>query len=97
MEKVITFAIFVLLPILAHAAAIATAGGEDVRITLYDEPCLLTAVVNLPYRAFWTEDGGKTFEGCWGGSRILPLVVTYWSDKTVVAIPRKAFVAVLGT
>ncbi len=85
--------LLLLLPLLAHASAIATAGGEGVRITLYDEPCAIEAVSNLPLRAQWVE-GEKTYEGCWSGSRILPLILTYWSDRTVVAIPRSAFSAI---
>jgi hypothetical protein len=65
--------------------------GQTVEVVLHDEPCALEAIANLPKRATWTEPG-KTYEGCWGPDPHLPIVQVYWSDRTVVAIPRRALV-----
>lgn len=77
-------------------AALLVASGNGVVVTLLDEPCALAAVTNLPRRATWLE-AGNTIEGCWAQSAILPLVLTYWADRTVVAIPASAFAASQGT
>ena len=75
----------------SNAAALYVADVEGVKISLTDEPCKLTmAVENLKYRATWTEKG-KTFEGCYGGHPFLPIVMAYFSDKTVVALPVEIF------
>ena len=59
--------------------------SEKARIVLYTEPCALKVEVsNLPGRATW-EEGGKTFEGCFGV--IDGIVAFYFSDKTVVTVP----------
>lgn len=87
---------FLILPLLAQAGVIATAGAGRVRVTLYDEPCALAAVSNLPRRAEWAENG-RTFEGCWGASRMLPIIMTYWSDKTVIPFLASAFARIHET
>jgi len=74
----------------AHAEPVVAAVAGNVRITLYDEPCVLTdAVVNLPNRATWDEDG-KHYEGCFG---FAPgdVVMAYFDDKTVAVVPKSAF------
>lgn len=71
------------------------AGGDGVRVLLHDEPCAMNQVSNLPRRATWIE-GGKTFEGCWGFRPNEGVVLAFFSDKTVVAIPLRAFVKVQG-
>lgn len=73
------------------AAPVATAGDEQVVITLTDEACTLTAVTNLKLRATWAEKG-VTHEGCYAVGH--GLVLTYWADKTVAAIPAGAFARV---
>ena len=84
-----------LFPTKSVAAPIAIGEHDGIKIVLFDEPCKLDAVTNLPRRATWTE-GGKTFEGCFGvmGGAV---VVGYFSDRTVAAIPAQAFVRVSGT
>lgn len=70
----------------AEPKAVATT--DKVTVTLYDEPCAIPAVKNLPFRATWKE-GGSTFEGCFtisGG-----LVMGYFDDRTVVGIDGRAF------
>jgi hypothetical protein len=79
---------FLLLAANAQAAPLAEAVSEGVTVTLTDEACALTAVSNLPLRATWDE-GVKRFEGCYGASGAL--VVAYWDDRSVTAIPVRAF------
>lgn len=68
-------------------AAELSLGG--VVISLYQEPCQLAAVENLPYRATWREASGN-FQGCFDvqhGS----VVVLYFEDRTVVTLPLAQF------
>jgi len=77
----------------ALAAPIYRAEAEGVVIILTDEDCKLPEVSNLKKRAVWKE-GGQSFEGCWGSHPAFPLVVTYFSDRTVVVVPLEMFVPV---
>ena len=72
----------------AKAAAIYQSEFDGIRVVLYDDACMLSAVANLPSRAEWTE-GGRTFDGCWarGGH----IIVAYFSDRTIVLFPVQAF------
>ncbi len=74
----------------AHAEPMAEARRSRARVVLFSEPCALTAVSNLPKRATW-EEGGRIFEGCWGGAEGLDFVLAYFEDLTVVAIPVLGF------
>lgn len=65
------------------------AAESGVVITLYDEPCGLPEVANLPFRAEWTE-GKVTFQGCWTQSPF-GVVAAYFTDKTVAVIPVQVF------
>jgi hypothetical protein len=67
-----------------------TASVQGVQITLYDEPCKLDAVANLPHRATWTEQG-KTFEGCFHFFEHVGLIVAYFADKSVAPMPPQIF------
>jgi hypothetical protein len=68
--------------------------GGDIKVLLYKEPCALkSSVSNLPYRATW-EEKGKKFEGCFGVDAEMGLVITYFSDKSVVVLPLSALVKV---
>lgn len=80
----------------ASASPLASVVRGGVSITLYDEPCVLAEIANLPYRAEWIEQGGKKFLGCWALSRA-GQVVLYFDDQTVLAIPMEAFLRVVGT
>jgi hypothetical protein len=87
--------LLLLLSFPAYAAPVATATSEGAVITLFDEPCALTEVSNLPMRATWT-DKGQTWEGCFS---VHPqgIVILYFSgDKTVAIAPRSAFQRVTG-
>lgn len=79
----------------AQAEPIYRAEAADAVVVLRSGPCALTAVENLKKRATWTEQG-KTFEGCWGVTRF-GVVVMYFNDKTVSAIPVQMFVKVQGS
>lgn len=72
----------------ALAAPIFEAAAGDVVVTLTNEPCKLTAVSNLPLRATWRE-AGKTHQGCFGA--VGGVVLGYWSDRTVTALPASVF------
>lgn len=88
----ILIAAFALLVLLTSCAAKAGAVAEmrqgGAVVTLYDEPCKLSAA-DLPYRATWSE-GGKTLEGCFSVNGI-GLVLAYFSDRTIAGIPVKLF------
>lgn len=79
----------------AQAEPIYRAEANDAVVVLHDDPCAQDAVVNLKKRATWTEKG-KTFEGCWGVTTF-GVVVMYFDDKTVSAIPVPVFVKVQGS
>ena len=79
----------------AYSAPIYQATSEGITVVLTDEPCKFHEVVDLPRRALWTENG-KTFEGCWGAHPAFPIVLAYFSDKSVVALPKEMFTKVIG-
>lgn len=79
----------------SYAGPIYQAEEGGVRVVLTDEPCKFESVVQLPKRATWTENG-KTFEGCYGGHPIFPIVLCYFSDKSIVALPVEMFKRVVG-
>lgn len=68
---------------------------DGTRIELYREKCKLPDVENLPHHAVWTEKG-VVFTGCWGHNPNIGIVLSYWSDKTVTAIPAQVFRKVTG-
>jgi hypothetical protein len=80
-------------PVVVFGEPIAVGESNGVKVTLTNEKCAMTEVSNLPYRATW-EEGGKSFEGCWGANGFA--VMTYWADKTVAAMPRNMFARVHG-
>jgi hypothetical protein len=90
---VIVLSLGMIVPSLGMAAPLYRASGGGVQIVLTDEPCAMSAVSNLAKRSTWTENG-KTLEGCWGVSEAVGLVMAYWSDRTVTAIPAQIFVKV---
>lgn len=73
----------------ARAEAVYRADLKDIVVTLYKEKCSGLPVENLKHRAVWRE-GGKNTEGCWGASPI-GVILFYFADKTVAAIPMRAF------
>jgi hypothetical protein len=83
-------------PMEVKAEAKFTASVSNVTVTLYNEPCSLKEVSNLPHRATWKEDG-KTYEGCFG---IVPqagvLMMYFKEDRTVAVMPFDVFVPVTG-
>jgi hypothetical protein len=74
----------------ATAKPIATADQEGIRLVLTDEPCTLTAVKNLPFRATWVEKD-KSYEGCYGSHPGAGIVMAYFDDKTVAIMPAQIF------
>lgn len=88
-------ALLLLLPFAVFAKPIAVASAENINVILTDEPCKLIAVTNLTKRATWTE-AGKVTEGCWA-AHPSGLVLFYFSDLTVTAIPAEPFQKVTQT
>lgn len=80
----------------ARADPVGAASGDGLTVTLYDEPCRLDGVTNLPFRATWQEAGEPAQEGCWAANRKMRTVATYWSDRTVIVISVDLFVRVGG-
>jgi hypothetical protein len=70
---------------------VAVTQGNGIKVTLTDDKCAFTHVINLPYRATWEQDG-RTFEGCFGIHA--GIVVAYFSDKSIALLPGQAFVPV---
>jgi hypothetical protein len=92
---VVLLAVAVTWPTKAHAGPILKAEAEGIVVTIYEEACQLKEVTNLPKRATWTEKG-KTFEGCIGAHPQFPVLMGYFSDKTVVVLPVEMFTRVVG-
>jgi hypothetical protein len=69
------------------ADPIFTAEGEGgATVLLYNEPCQIKTLTNLPFRATWVEKG-KTFEGCFVPRPEAQIVLFYFDDGTVGYIP----------
>lgn len=86
---------FVLSSQMANAAPFAQAEADGARIVLHNDKCTLKEVENLAKHATW-EEKGKVYVGCWGAHPVLPFVLAYFNDKTVVAIPKELFQKVTG-
>lgn len=78
------------MPVPAFAEPVGMVSNGGVTVTIYDEPCALKAVSNMPYRATWTEPG-KRFEGCFMLRPDAGAVVAYFDDGSVTLIPMGAF------
>ena len=82
----------------AHAAPVMQATADDVAIVLHDEVCQIEAVGGERYfRAQWITPKGA-IEGCWGVVPVSPalrVVVMYFSDKTMAAVPAAIFTRVI--
>ena len=74
-----------------YAAPVAVAKSDGTAVTLYDEPCAYTQVVDMPYRATWQEKG-QTFEGCFVPRPDIGVVVAYFAgDRSVAIVPLGLF------
>ena len=73
----------------SRAAALYQAQERGVTVILYDEPCALAAVLNLPLRAQWLE-AARTFEGCWA-PHPAGIIMAYFEDRMVEIFPARAF------
>lgn len=81
----------------ARAAPVMQATAADVSVVLHDEPCKLEAMSGGQYlRAQWIAPTGAV-EGCWG---VVPIseqhriLVFYFADRTMAAMPPGLFVRV---
>lgn len=88
--RILVFLLFLFIVQPTHADVRYIAKVDDVTVTLYDSPCKLGAVENLKRRATWTDKTGTT-EGCWGGLQPVGIVLLYFADKTVTALPAQMF------
>jgi len=81
----------------AKAAPVMQAAAGDVAIVLHDEPCAIDAVGGEKYfRAQWIASTGAV-EGCWGLVPVTPqlrVVVFYFADRTIAAVPASMFTRV---
>jgi hypothetical protein len=92
----VVFGVLALLCGAAIAQTIFQAKGQGIVLTLYDQPCELKEVSNLPIRITWTENG-KTIEGCAAIRPDAGMVVMYFKDdKTVGLAPISAFKPATG-
>jgi hypothetical protein len=80
-----------LLSLPALAQVLYRADAEGLTIMLMRDTCKLREVANLPNRAIWQEHGKAAVEGCYGYDVLLGVVLTYWSDRTIVALPGYLF------
>lgn len=81
----------------AHAEPRFIAHAGQVLIILHDERCAFAEqVTNLHLRATWREPNGDVVEGCWGVNGA-DLVMLYFSDRTVVALPKQLFARLGGS
>ena len=92
MKRLLAFLIIVCPQ--AFAAPLFQAESQGIKVIVYDEPCALPEITNLPRRATWTEDGRVT-EGC-AAAHPMGVVMLYFADKTVVVVATQAFVRVTG-
>lgn len=88
--KLVIAAALILFPSVAYAAPVAVMDRDGIGITLFDEPCKFTHIVNYKYRATWSEDG-KTFEGCFGLNTASRVIVAYFDDKSIAVVPMSFF------
>ena len=95
MRELIVAAVIMVALALSIAAAYAKPVAVNtqqagVTILLTDEKCVLQTISNLPNRATWNE-AGKTFEGCWTVRPDTGVVLIYFEDMSVVAVPVRSF------
>lgn len=75
----------------AEAAPLVQATDDaGVTVTLTDEPCKLTSIANMPYRATW-RGPKRLMEGCFSVVPEVGLVVMFFDDKTVKLAAVSAF------
>lgn len=74
----------------ARSEPMAAVEQGGVRIVVHTEKCVFKEVSNLTNRATW-EEGGKVIEGCAGVFSQIGLVLFYFADKSVVAVPMQLF------
>lgn len=66
------------------------AAPNGLSVVLHNDDCNLKHLItNLPHKAVHTDEKGVVTEGCWGPH--FGLVMLFYADKTVGAIPRNWF------
>lgn len=84
------------IPPMANAAAVAVATQGDVVVTVFDEPCAVAGVSNLPLRAAWV-DGAGAVEGCVAVFVDAGVAAAYFpADGSIAIIPLSHFRAASG-
>lgn len=80
----------------ANADPVYRAQVGEVTVTVYNDPCQVKEVTNLPFRATWLEKG-VLHEGCFSYAQHVESLMMYFStDKTVAVIPVSIFKPVQG-
>lgn len=88
---IVLFCFLVSLPSIVFARPIAAAVTTSGSITIYNEPCAIAEISNLPVRVTW-ETNGKVLEGCAGSVPDLGIVMMYFpADKTVEVLRLSSF------
>lgn len=87
MRFLILFLLLVCAPVYGEPKAVAN-GATGQSVTLHDEPCAVPVAKNLQFRAVW-KDRDASYEGCFTIQN--GIVVAYFDDRTVVAIPAQYF------
>lgn len=89
-------ALFLIAPGSLKAEAQFQAQVEGITITVYNEPCTIKEVANLPYRATWLQDG-KMHEGCFSyAPHVESLMMYFETDRSVAVVPVKFFKKLQG-
>lgn len=87
----LVFGLILLVHVIAsYAVPVYETTQGAVRVVVYNDPCKLDAVKNLPVRAVWFEND-KEIEGCAGARDDLGVAIIYFADKTIAVIPLFAF------
>ena len=93
MRALLAVGLLAALPALAAPVAVATV--SDVKVTLFDEPCAIGYVTNLPLRATWVQ-GDKVFAGCYAVFPESSAAGLWFDDGSVSVIPLGLFRMVKG-
>ena len=93
-SKTLLLIVTLLYSALVYSFEVARADIGSTRISLYNEPCALSSIINLPGRAVWL-DKNKIYEGCFGVDQVLGVVVLYFmEDRSITILSVDQFVKI---
>ena len=94
LRKVFLVLAALLYSTLVYSFEVARVDIGSTRISLYNEPCAFSSIINLPGRAVWL-DKNKIYKGCFGVDQVLGVVVLYFmEDRSITILPLDQFVKV---